>query len=97
MKIQNYSPISAFWGINFVFEYLKENNFDSLFNQTLPFLKNQSKYKWSDIISSALSIYRCNGDCIEDLQTHLKDNFINNPYVNLPSPDTVLRCLPGLF
>jgi hypothetical protein len=96
MKIQNYKPISAFGGINFVFEYLKNNNFDSLFNQTLPILKNQSKYKWSDIMNSLLSIYMCGGDCIEDLQTHLKDHFINNPFVNMPSPDTVLRRLSGL-
>lgn len=97
MKIQNYNAISAFGGINFVFEYLKKNNFDSLFNQTLPVLKNQSKYKWNDIINSVLSIYMCGGDCIEDLETHLKDHFINNPYVNLPSPDTVLRRLSELL
>jgi hypothetical protein len=97
MKLQNFKPISAFGGINFVFEYLKNNNIDSLFNQTLPILKNQSKYKWSDIINSILSIYMCGGDCIEDLQTHLKDHFINNPFVNLPSPDTVLKRLSELL
>lgn len=39
----------------------------------------------------------CGGDCIEDLQTHLKDHFINNPFVNIPSPDTILRRLSGLL
>jgi hypothetical protein len=97
MKIQNYKSISAFGGINFVFEYLEKNNFDSLFDQALPTLKNQSRYKWSDVIKSILSIYMCGGDCIEDLQTHLKDHFINNPFLNLPSPDTVLRRLSGLY
>src|SRR5665647_1299457 len=97
MKIQNYKTISAFGGINFVFEYLKKNNFDRLFNQTLPVLKNQSKYKWNDIINSMLSIYLCGGDCIEDLQTHLKDHFINNPFVKIPSPDTVLKRLSELL
>jgi hypothetical protein len=96
MKIQSNNQISAFGGINFVFEYLKNKNFDSFFDQTLPILKNQSKYKWSDIIKSILSIYLCGGDCIEDLQTHLKHHFINNPFVNLPSPDTVLRRLSEL-
>jgi hypothetical protein len=38
----------------------------------------------------------CGGDCIEDLQTHLRDHFINNPFINIPSPDTVLRRLSGL-
>jgi hypothetical protein len=37
MKIQSNKQISAFGGINFVFEYLKNNNFDSLFDQTLPY------------------------------------------------------------
>jgi hypothetical protein len=97
MKIQNFKPISAFGGINFVFEHLKKNNIDKLFNQNLPVLKNQSKYKWTDIIYSVLSIYMCGGDCIEDLQTHLKDHFIKNPFVNMPSPDTVLRRLSGLL
>jgi hypothetical protein len=96
MKIQNYKSISAFGGTNFVFEYLEKNNIDSLFNQNLPALKNQSRYKWSDIIKSILSIYMCGGDCIEDLQTHLKDHFINNPFLNIPSPDTVLRRLSEL-
>jgi hypothetical protein len=96
MKIQNYKPISAFGGINFVFEYLKRNNFDSLFNTYLPQLKDQSKYKWNDIINSLLSIYFCGGDCIEDLHTHLREHFIDNPYLNMPSPDTVLRRLSGL-
>lgn len=38
----------------------------------------------------------CGGDCIEDLGTHLKGHFINNPFVNIPSPDTVLRRLSEL-
>jgi hypothetical protein len=96
MKVQNYKPISAFGGINFVFEYLKKNNIGSLFNATLPSLKNQSKYQWSDIINSILSIYMCGGDCIEDLHTHLKSHLSGNPYVKIPSPDTVLKRLSEL-
>ena len=96
MKIQNFKPISAFGGINLVFEYLKTNNFDSLFNTYLPKLKKQNKYKWNDIFNSLLSIYFCGGDCIEDLHTHLRAHFIDNPYLNMPSPDTVLRRLSGL-
>lgn len=96
MKIQNCKTISAFGGINFVFEYLKNNNYGSLYDRSLPRLKNQSRYNWTDIMNSLLAIYMCGGDCIEDLQTHLKPHFANNPYVNLPSPDTVLRRLSGL-
>src|SRR5690606_11984362 len=32
----------------------------------------------------------------EDLQTHLKSHFVNNPFVKLTSPDTVLRRLSQL-
>lgn len=93
MKIQYSKSISAFGGINFVLEYLEEGNLKSLFDKHLPRLADQSTYSWKDIIYSILSIYLCGGDCIEDLQTHLKEHFQKNPLVNLPSSDTVLRRL----
>lgn len=96
MKIQNYKPISAFGGINFVYDYLKKYNFESIYNNLLPTLKEQCKYTWDDIINSLLSIYMCGGDCIEDLQTHLRGHFTNNPFINMPSPDTVLKRLAEL-
>ena len=93
MKVQNSSTISAFGGINFVFEYLEEGNYRNLFDKYLPELARQSTYNWKDIIYSILSIYLCGGDCIEDLQIHLKPHFQKNPFVNLPSSDTVLKRL----
>ena len=96
MKVLNSQTISAFGGMNFVFEFLESIKIGSILNNSLPSLRSQSKYSWSDIIYSILSIYLCGGDCIEDLHTHLKGHFANNPYVNLPSPDTVLRRLSGL-
>lgn len=96
MKIQKSNGISAFGGMNFVLEHLKHNGYYELFNQQLPSLKKQSKYNWCDIFNSMLSIYMCGGDCIEDLQTHLKFHFHNNPFINIPSPDTVLRRLSEL-
>jgi hypothetical protein len=96
MKIQHSNSISAFGGINFVFEYLEEVNFRSLFDKYLPRLYSQSTYNWKDIIYSILSIYLCGGDCIEDLQTHLHAHFQKNPFISLPSSDTVLRRLKEL-
>ena len=93
MKVQNSGTISAFGGINFVFEYLEEGNYRNLFEKYLPDLAPQSTYNWQDIIYSILSIYLCGGDCIEDLQTHLRPHFQKNPFVNLPSSDTVLKRL----
>ena len=96
MKVQNCNTISAFGGINFVFKYLEEGNLDELFDKHFPQLANQSVYSWKDIIYSILSIYLCGGDCIEDLQLHLKTHFAKNPFVNLPSSDTVLKRLKEL-
>lgn len=93
MKVQNSSTISAFGGINFVFECLEEGKFMKLFEKYLPDLAPQSKYRWQDIMHSILSIYLCGGDCIEDLQTHLRPHFQKNPFINLPSSDTVLKRL----
>ncbi len=96
MKILNSSTLSAFGGMNFVLNYLEENQFGKLFTQKLPALKNQSTYSWSDVIYSLLCIYLCGGDCIEDLYTHLKSHFCNNPFVKTPSPDTVLKRMSEL-
>lgn len=96
MKILNSKSISAFGGINFVLEFLESNNLGGVFNNFLPELKSQSQYTWKDIFYSISSIYLCGGDCIEDLQTHLKSHFKDNPYVNIPSSDTVLRRLSQL-
>lgn len=96
MKVQNSKTISAFGGINFVFNYLEEGNLNNIFNKYFPRLANQSIYSWKDIIYSILSIYLCGGDCIEDLQLHLKTHFQKNPFVKLPSSDTVLKRLKEL-
>lgn len=96
VKIINSSPISAFGGINFVFEYLNHLKIDKLCQELLPCIAAQSKYSWKDVFYSLNSVFLCGGDSIEDLHTHLKSHFINNPFVNLTSPDTVLRRLSQL-
>lgn len=93
MKVQRSDEISAFGGINFVFDFLESNNFGALLNRELPSLKAQSQYSWKDIIYALMSIYFCGGDYIEDLGTHLSPHFKKNPFVKIPSPDTVLRRL----
>lgn len=96
MKIQNSNSISAFGGINFVLEHLEETKVGDLLDQHLPNLAAQSDYKWRDIVYSLLSIYLCGGDHIEDLQTHLRPHFKNNPFVKLPSSDTIAKRLKEL-
>lgn len=96
MKILKSSEISAFGGINFVFDYLDQVEIDKIFARHLPEIQTQSTYSWKDITYSLLSIYLCGGDCVEDIHTHLKGHFKNNPYVKIPSPDTVLNRLSQL-
>lgn len=96
MKIIKSDPISAFGGANFVFDYLNKLNVDQICNNALPPMASQSRYSWKDIFYSLKTVYLCGGDYIEDLQTHLKAHFANNPYVKLASPDTVLRRLSQL-
>lgn len=96
MKVQKSSELSAFGGMNFVFDFLESRHIGHLFYQNLPRFIAQSKYNWKDIIYSLLSIYMCGGDCIEDLSTHLKPHFKGNPFFKMPSPDTVLRRISEL-
>jgi len=93
MKVQKSGELSAFGGINFVFEHLKSNEIGKVIEGSLPQVAKQSTYTWSDIFHSLLSIYMCGGDSIEDLGTHLAPHFKNNPFIKMPSPDTVLRRL----
>lgn len=96
MKIIQSSEISAFGGINFVFDYLDKLGIDRILSKNLPEIRTQSVYSWKDITYSLFSIYLCGGDCIEDLQTHLKNHLNKNPFIKIPSPDTVLRKLSKL-
>lgn len=96
VKVIQSDSISAFGGINFVYDHLNKLNIQQLCNNSLPILANQSKYSWRDIFYSLKSVYLCGGDSVEDLQNHLKSHFINNPHVKLASPDTVLKRLSEL-
>ena len=96
MKVLKSDAISAFGGINFVFEQLNKLGISQTLASHLPLLGKSSRYSWSDIFNSLLSVYFCGGDCIEDLQTHLRPHFNANPFVDLPSSDTVLRRLSQL-
>ncbi|MFC1226801.1 hypothetical protein ACFE6N_23585, partial [Pedobacter sp. BG31] len=94
--IINSDPISAFGGINFVFDYLNRLEIDKLCHAHLPGVAAQSRYSWKDVFYSLKSVFLCGGDCVEDLHTHLRGHFTDSPYVRLASPDTVLRRLSGL-
>ena len=96
MKILKSNSINAFGGINFVFEYFNHLNLETIFNSHLPKLAEQSTYSWKDVFYSLSSIYFCNGEYIEDLNSIIKKNINDNPYCNIASSDTVLKRLKEL-
>lgn len=96
MKVRNSSSISAYGGLNFVFEYMDLLGVGALLDKHLPSVAQQSRYSWRDIFYSFLSIYYSGGECIEDVGLYLKHHLADNPMVGVPSPDTILRRLASL-
>ena len=96
MKVVKSKSINAFGGINFIFEYFELLGVGNFFEKELPALSPQSFYSWKDIIYSLYSIYFCNGEYVEDLNTIIKSNINSNPYCNITSSDTILRRLNEL-
>lgn len=102
MKVIKSFQISAFGGLNFVFDAFNKIGLDRFINTNFPELPSQSKYNWKDILYSFWSVFFCGGDCAEDIAINLKSGLKNNPFIKLPSPDRVLDRLkelakPGMF
>jgi Transposase DDE domain group 1 len=91
VKVRQSGAISAFGGMNFVFEHFNKLQISEQLDETLPKLAYQSNYSWKDVLYSLTSIFYCGGDCIEDLGAHLKPHLSNSPLIQVPSPDTILR------
>lgn len=96
VKVLQSTGISSFGGMNFVADYLDEIGIGSLCEAQLPSLASQSTYSWRDVFYALCTIYLCGGDCPEDLNHHIKGHFKNNPKLNIPSADTLLRRLSNL-
>ena len=96
MKVQKSYQLSAFGGMNFVFNFLDNLQIEPIISKNLPTMPRQSKYSWKDILYSLFSVYMCGGDAVEDIGLHLKNHFKNNPFVKLPSPDTTLTRMKQL-
>ena len=96
MKILKSQSINAFGGINFVFEYFDQLKIGNFIDSNLPILPRQSHYSWKDIFYSLSSLYFCNGEYIEDINSIIKKNINNNPFCNIASYDTILKRLKEL-
>lgn len=96
MKIQQSTQLSAFGGINFVYEDFEALGLGRFFENNLPLLTTHSQYTWKDILYSLFSIFFCGGNAIEDIGSKLRPHLKDNPYCKIASPDTLLRRMGGL-
>jgi len=96
VKILQSAGLSGFGGMNFVADHLDKTGVGRLCQTKLPSLASQSNYSWRDIFYGLCAIYLCGGDCPEDLNHHIKAHFNNNPKLNIPSADTLLRRMSEL-
>ncbi len=63
----------------------------SLIDKELGIRSKLVGYQYSEIIRNLSNVFLSGGDCIEDINTPLKDHLKTIPNNNVPSPDTVLR------
>lgn len=96
MKVIKSDQISPFGGLNFVLEAFDNLGVGELINKELPALPPQCKYEWRDLLYSFWSIYFCGGECIEDISLNLKHTLSNNPFLNVCSPDSLLKRMKEL-
>jgi len=92
MKVQNLiEEVSPFAGVSFVNELFNRVGLSSLIDKELGIRSKLVGYQYSEIIRNLSNVFLSGGDCIEDINTPLKDHLKTIPNNNVPSPDTVLR------
>lgn len=85
---QSSKNITVFGGLNFIFNFIKRSKIDSFLDQKLGFRNFRAHYSYSDTILSLFGNALCNGEYVSDLE-HFKNNFSNQFFTKIPSPDTV--------
>ncbi|MCP4176684.1 MAG: IS1380 family transposase [bacterium] len=87
---------NPFGGINFVIDDIKEKGLCDLIDNQLNERTPQAIYKYSDVLIALWSIFLCGGDAAEDIETHLREQLLEVPDMNVMSADTILRVLKEL-
>lgn len=88
--------IRSFGGLNFVsaeFDHLK---LPELITEHLGKRAPQATFSYSDMVRNMWSVLFSGGDRAEDLQTNLKNEFLQIQNLQICSPDTVLRLQKSL-
>ncbi|TDN95074.1 DDE family transposase [Salegentibacter sp. 24] len=88
--------IQSFGGLNFVSAEFDQLNLPEMIARHLGQRPSQAKFSYSDMVRNMWSVLFSGGDCAEDLQTNLKNEFLHIQDLNVCSPDTVLRLQKSL-
>ncbi len=88
--------IKPFGGINFVIDDMKAKGLDKLIDTQLGDRAVQAQYSYSDVFFALWSIYYCGGNAVEDIETHLREQLVEVPSMNVMRADTILRVLKDI-
>jgi len=88
--------VSSYGGLNFISETFNNLDFSSLIENELGHRPLQSKFSYSDVIKNLWMLFLAGGDCAEDINEHLKSDFLQIPNLEVCSPDTIGRVLKSL-
>jgi hypothetical protein len=77
VKVTNSTEnIGAFGGLNFISKNFDTLKFNSLIELNLGKHPSQSAYSFSDVIKNLWLLFLSGGDCAEDIQEHLRSDFL---------------------
>ena len=82
--------LTHFGGLFLIMEQF-DSTLTSVIDSTLGQRCKSFGYQYSEIIRSLMSIYFCDGSCVEDVTTHLMNHLSLHPTLRTCSSDTILR------
>lgn len=88
--------ISAYGGLNFISSIFNNLEFDSLIENQLGKRPSQAEFSYSDVLKNLWMLFLAGGDCAEDIQEHLRSDFLQIPNLKVCSADTIGRVLKKL-
>lgn len=83
--------IKSLGGLNFISNEFNALHLPSLITEILGSRSIYCTYQYSDVIKSLWFLFFSGGDCAEDIQENLRDEFLSVDNLLVPSADTVLR------
>ena len=89
---QSITPLAEVYFIN---EAFSKSGMSKLIDTKLG-IRSIFGYQYSEIFSTIFNLFYCNGDCMEDIQVHLRTTLESTPSSKTPSADTLLRDIKEL-